>query len=162
MKLNFFFFPVAVLFQLSNTKREWEQLKHLNNTTLHTAQTNRKEQHDASCPPCPLPIQPCRQQMAVSPTMPCGRRCQQKRWQTLCRCLSLCVRGVCAHYVCVCVCDAGQRASFLQGKKSVIDSRGQPAGRKCHRMLNGLGWHRLAQTVGTGAAEVNITHYEIL
>lgn len=51
-------------------------------------------------------------------------------------------------FVCVCgwVCDGGQRSFFLQGEESVIDSRGQPAGRKCHHSLNGwvgTGWHKL-------------------
>lgn len=50
-------------------------------------------------------------------------------------------------FMCVCVCvQQGQRASFLQGEESVIDSRGQPAGRKCHHMLNGwvgTDWHNM-------------------
>lgn len=48
---------------------------------------------------------------------------------------------------CVCVWeDGGQRASFLWGEESVIDSRGRPAGRKCRHMLNGWAgthWHKL-------------------
>lgn len=47
----------------------------------------------------------------------------------------LCPRCVCVT-VCLCVYNRGQRASFLQGEEGVIDSRGQPAGRKCHHMLN--------------------------
>ena len=101
-------------------------------TTPHTAAASRM----SSLMPhahLPFPIQPRWQQMVVSPTMPCGRRCQQKRWQTLCRCLSPCVRWVsavcgclCVQYlcssVCVCVCVClcvwwSTKSTFLAGRK---------------------------------------------
>lgn len=126
--------------------------KRRGSTTLHAAQTNRKEQRDASCPP--VPFQPG---LADNrwPSLPQYRAAadanrrgdkhsagvRPRASDTACVCVSVCLR------VCVCVWqDGGQRASFLRGEESVIDSRGRPAGRKCRHMLNGWAgtrWHKL-------------------
>lgn len=55
----------------------------------------------------------------------------------------------------------GQRASSLQGEECVIDSRGQPAGKKCHHMVNwwaGTVWHKEEEQM---QEETNFAHYGV-
>lgn len=137
--------PVAILFYLSNGNRSGNNENTL--TTQRFTQLRPTEKssmmHRARLPPssAALPTTDGRlSHNAVRSQMPTEEVTNPLQ-------VSVPLGPWCVHmFVCVCVCDRGQRASCLQGEESVIDSRGQPAGRKCHRMLNGwvgTEWHKL-------------------
>lgn len=113
-----------------------------NNNNPQEPNTSDGQKRAAGCfaPTCPLLIQPCWQQMAVSPTMPRVRRCQHTRWQTLCRGLRLCVHGLC---MCVCLC--AQKASSPCNDRKVlliVEDNLQDGG-----AIKRMGRHNLAKSI---------------